>query len=378
MRTAFFPSWTSPVRVRSPALAISLGTQAFGTAQAARLRRQYPLCAPGGRSTRRRPVPFRPMTDSTMQDTLADALSADYAIERELVRSHGRTAFAARSLRDGRNVEIEAISSAIAPAAARLGGAAPGARGLQHPNILPILRSESFGDVFFWISPALDARTLRARMARGGKVELKDSLILLRDMSAALAHAHLHGVVHGGLTPDDVLISGGSAVVANLGVPEVFSALNRQQSAAPQSDLTGTEQFRYVSPEQTGGGGADARSDVYAWGIIAYELLGGRHPFAGRNTPREMAAAHAAEVPTLLTAGRLIVPAQLTRLVMRCLSKDPAKRPESAREILAVLTREMLTPPPPDPAGSGQKLMIAIFVALAAALAVIGYLGAKT
>jgi len=318
------------------------------------------------------------MTDSTMQDTLADALSADYAIERELVRPRGRTAFAARSLRDGRNVEIEAISSDVAPGAARLGDATSGARGLQHPNILPILRSESLGDVFFWISPAVDARTLRARMARGGKVELKDSMILLRDMSAALTHAHLHGVVHGGLTPDDVLISGGSAVVANLGVPEVFSALHRQQSAVPQSGLTGTEAFRYVSPEQTRGGAADARSDVYAWGIIAYELLGGRHPFAGRNTPREMAAAHAAEDPPLLAAGRLSVPAQVTRLVMRCLSKDPAKRPESAREILAVLTREMLTPPPPDPAGSGQKFMMALFVALAAALAVIGYLGAKT
>jgi Serine/threonine protein kinase len=94
--------------------------------------------------------------------------------------------------------------------------------------------------------------------------------------------------------------------------------------------------------------------------MIAYELLGGRHPFAGRSTPSQMVAAHRDEVPAQLVVGKSEIPSAISRLIMRCLSKDPSKRPESAREILAVMTREMLVPPPAPKAGSGQKFVIAL------------------
>jgi hypothetical protein len=88
-----------------------------------------------------------------------------------------------------------------------------------------------------------------------------------------------------------------------------------------------------------------------------------------------MAAAHSDEEPAQLTVGKSEIPSAVNRLIMRCLSKDPSKRPESAREILAVMTKEMLVPPPAPAAGRGQKLVIGLAIVIVIALAIIAYLG---
>lgn len=315
------------------------------------------------------------MSESTVLGDIWAALGADVAIKREMPSLGGISAFVGTSSSDGNPVEIRGVSLAnLSGGAPPLSEAALAARRVRHPNILPIIESGRSGETFYWISPSIDARTLRARLGRGGRIELKDSMTVLRDVSAALTHAHLHGVVHGGLTPDSILISGGSALITDLGVPEVFTAL-RRRSLTEMKTLDGSDPVRYATPEQARGGEADARSDVYAWGIIAYELLSGRHPFAGRTTPSQMTAAHLDEEPAQITVGKSEIPSAVTRLIMRCLSKDPSKRPESAREILAVMTREMLVPPPAPKAGSGQKLVIALVVGFVFLVGIIAYLG---
>lgn len=202
---------------------------------------------------------------------------------------------------------------------------------------------------------------------------LPDSLIIMRDVSAALTHAHLHGVLHGGLSPESIVISGGSALVSDIGIHEIFAGLRRQVSRSTALEPGVADPLRYAAPEQVSGSKSDTRSDVYAWGVIAYELLSGRHPFAGRNTPRQIMAAHSDEEPAALMPAA--APTAVTRLVMRCLSKDPSKRPESARELLAVMTTEMLVPPPAAPAGSGQKMVIAIGVGLLVAIVAMAWMG---
>jgi serine/threonine protein kinase len=314
------------------------------------------------------------MSDSVLGD-IHGAISSDYTIRRELPQSGGVLVFEGTADVDQSSVEIKGVSLAhLNGTAPPLSEAALAARRVRHPNILPIIESGQSGTTFYWISPSIDARSLRARLARGGRIDLKDSMTLLRDVSAALTHAHLHGVVHGGLTPDTVLISGGSAVIADLGVSEVFTALRKRSAVATQT-LGSADLLRYGTPEQALGAAADARSDVYAWGMIAYELLGGRHPFAGRSTPSQMVAAHRDEEPAQLVVGKSEIPSAISRLIMRCLSKDPSKRPESAREILAVMTREMLVPPPAPEAGSGQKFVIALVIIVVVLLAVITWLG---
>ena len=95
-----------------------------------------------------------------------------------------------------------------------------------------------------------------------------------------------------------------------------------------------------MAPEQAAGGDVDARADLYAWGVIAYELLAGRHPFAGRTTAPQLIAAHIGEAPASLGGVARSVPRALAELVMRTLAKDSAQRPASAAELVAALVRE--------------------------------------
>jgi serine/threonine-protein kinase len=316
------------------------------------------------------------MLDNNAYLDLDAALGTEYFLNRELPQGAGFAAFEGTSKADGTHVEIKSVPLEVFGTGRAPGDSELARRRIQHPNVVPILRAGSYAGSFFWISPSIDGRTLRARLSRGGRMETRDALTVLRDVSAGLTHAHLHGVVHGGLTPDSILISGGSALVSDIGIPEVFGGLRSTRSverrmAAP----AGSEPLRYAAPEQLSSGRADARSDVYAWGVIAYELLGGRHPFAGRSTPREVMAAHVAEEPTALVIPGDDPPQGVSRLVMRCLSKNAAERPETAREILDVMTREMLLPPPAPAAGSGQKIVIGIAVVALLVLAAIVWMG---
>jgi len=313
------------------------------------------------------------MTDS-LQD-LDAALASGYIIVREMPQPAGFSSFAARSKSDGSNVEIKTVPLEIFGGADPVTEAELAARRVVHPNIVPIIGSGRRGGTFFWISPAIDGRTLRERLARGGRMEMRDSLTVLRDVSAALTHAHLHGVVHGGLTPDSVLISGGSALVSDIGIPEVFAAIRRAGTKGNMATPTSADPLRYAAPEQAAGSRADTRSDAYSWGVIAYEILGGRHPFSGRMTPRDMIAAHTGEEPPPLSSGGVTVPGGVTKLVMRCLSKDPSKRPETARQILDAMTKEMLVSPPAPAAGSGQKFMMGLLIAAIVVIAIIAWFG---
>ncbi len=319
------------------------------------------------------------MTDPTIRNDIDAAIGADYQINRELPTAGGLSVFGGTAGNDGSPVHIKGLSLAnMEGAAAPLTEAALAARRIRHPNIVPIVESGKSGTTFYWISSSIDGRTLRSRLERGGRIEVADAMTVLRDVSAALTHAHLHGVIHGGLTPDSIIISGGSALIADLGVAEVFSALRNSTANDSQDWSSSGDSLRYSTPEQGRGAAADARSDVYAWGVIAYELLSGRHPFAGRNTPRQMAAAHTDEEPTQLVIGKSDIPSAVNRLIMRCLSKDPSKRPESAREILAVMTKEMLVPPPAPAAGIGQKAVIALTIVIVIILAVIAVLDLRS
>jgi serine/threonine protein kinase len=318
------------------------------------------------------------MHDSTAIQDLDAALASGYLIVRETPQPAGFSTFAAKSKSDGSDVEIKTVPIGIFSGSGAVIEVAAAARKLTHPNIVPIISSGSYGGTFYWISPAIEGRTLRDRLARGGRIAAEDALTVLRDLSAALTHAHLHGVVHGGLSPDSVLLSGGSALVSDFGISEMFAALRRADAKRNTATPTGGESLRYASPEEAGGAKSDTRSDAYAWGVIAYEILAGRHPFAARRTPREVAAAHAGETPSPLAASGTTITPGVTRLIMRCLSKDPQDRPETAREILDSMTRELLLPPPEPAAGTGQKAAIVLMVLAVTVIVLMAWLGLRS
>ena len=208
---------------------------------------------------------------------------------------------------------------------------------LQHPHIVPLHSAGEADGLLFYTMPLIDGESLRARLARAGELPVREAVRLLRDVAAALAYAHEHGIVHRDIKPDNVLLTGGEALVTDFGVAKALSAAATPESSGLTSLGVALGTPAYMAPEQ---GAADPhidhRADLYAWGCLAYECLTGQPPFVGRS-PAALLAAHMAEAPEAIDRRRPALPPTLSTLVMRCLEKRPADRPQSAAELLPVL-----------------------------------------
>src|SRR5687768_6354366 len=211
------------------------------------------------------------------------------------------------------------------------------AAGLQDPHIVPVLTAGQTADGLpYYTMPFVSGETLRARMARG-RLPLDETLRVLRDIAEALEYAHARGVVHRDIKPENVLLSGRNAVVADFGIAKAMSAARAETGLALTSVGTTVGTPAYMAPEQAVGDPTDHRADLYAWGMIAYELLAGAHAFAEKKTQRQLVAAQVAETPAPLDERQPGLPPGLGPLVMACLAKDPSDRPADAAAVLAAL-----------------------------------------
>jgi serine/threonine-protein kinase len=185
--------------------------------------------------------------------------------------------------------------------------------------------------------PFVRGESLRARLATGVRLTTAEAVSILRDTARALAYAHAEGIVHRDIKPENILLSGGAAVVTDFGIAKALSASRTQEEHAAVT-LTqaggsiGTP--AYMAPEQAAGEDVDHRADLYAWGVMAYELLSGVHPFGQHTTPQRLIAAHLTETPPALGGRSPEVPPPLAALVMRCLAKAPTDRPRTASELV--------------------------------------------
>jgi serine/threonine-protein kinase len=280
-----------------------------------------------------------------LREHLQFSLGNTYTLERELGGGGMARVFVADEAALGRKVVVKVLPPELAAevSAERFAREIRVAASLQHPNIVPVLSTGVADDVPYYTMPFVRGESLRARLAHGA-LPSGEAVSVLRDVGRALAHAHAEGVVHRDIKPENVLLSGGAAVVTDFGIAKAVS-LSR---TAPGTTLThagtalGTP--AYMAPEQVAGDEVDARADLYAWGVMAYELLAGGHPFANRTTGQQLLAAHLTESPAPLFARAPQVPEALASLVMRCLAKSAADRPQSARELMDVLDGVSLTP----------------------------------
>jgi len=210
------------------------------------------------------------------------------------------------------------------------------AASLQHPCIVPLLAAGVTEGLPYYTMPLVEGETLRARIARSGELPVADTAKILSDVCSALSHAHAHGVVHRDIKPDNILLSGGFALVTDFGVAKALSASTARDGAITSLGVAlGTA--AYMAPEQAAADPAtDHRADIYALGAIAYEMLTGHQLFPGR-PPQAVLAAHSSETPTPVQVQRPATPAALAALVMRCLEKHPADRPQNAEEALHAL-----------------------------------------
>jgi len=207
------------------------------------------------------------------------------------------------------------------------------AASLQHPCIVPVLTTGFMDDVPYYTMPFVAGESLRTKVASGQLLPLSRAVRVLRDVASAIAHAHEHGVAHRDLKPDNVLLSSGYAVVTDFGIAKAVSSSRDEADPELTSRGMTVGTPAYMAPEQaTADPTADHRVDVYALGVMAFEILTGQRPFAGR-TAQELLAAHIVRPPPSITDRRLDLPPALATLVMRCLAKSPADRPSASEAV---------------------------------------------
>jgi eukaryotic-like serine/threonine-protein kinase len=278
-----------------------------------------------------------------VRSQLQSTLGAAYSIERELSGGGMSRVFVARDESLGRDVVVKIIApeSAEGLSAERFAREVKLAARLQQANIVPVLSAGTSGALPYYTMPFVRGESLRARLATGALLPIAEAVSVLRDVARALAYAHAEGVVHRDIKPENILLSGGAAVVTDFGIAKAIDASRTVENGATTGITragTSLGTPAYMAPEQALGDPAtDFRADIYSWGVVAWELLGGAHPFAERTTMQALIAAHVAEPAPSLLAKRPEVPETLARLVMRCLDKNPANRPASAAELLTAL-----------------------------------------
>ncbi len=306
-----------------------------------------------------------------MQNQLQKTLGDAYRLERELGGGGMSRVFVAEEQRLQRKVVVKVLSPDLAQglSAERFEREIRTVAALQQANIVPVLTAGDTDGLPFYTMPFVEGESLRAHLARG-PLAITEVASIMKDVSKALAYAHRRGVVHRDIKPDNVLLSGGTAVVTDFGIAKAISAARTDSGSATLTQIgTSIGTPAYMAPEQAAGdANIDHRADIYALGAMSYELLCGQPVFSGR-TAQRMLAAHMGEAPRPIIELRADVPAPLADLVMRCLAKDPDARPQTAGDIVRILETissgsEMRAMPPVLLGGPGMfRKALAVYAA---------------
>jgi CheY-like chemotaxis protein/tRNA A-37 threonylcarbamoyl transferase component Bud32 len=256
-------------------------------------------------------------------------LDGRYELGETIGRGAMAEVFLARDRRHDRAVAVKVLRREIAATigTARFLQEIRIAARLQHPHILTLIDSGELDGMPYYVMPYVDGTTLRRELDRRSRLPVAAAAAILRAIAHALAAAHAQGIVHRDIKPENVLLSGRHVWVADFGIARaLWDAVGTHTTSAAL--VVGTP--AYMAPEQaTPGAPIDARTDIYALGVVAYEVLAGRPPFDD-HTIMAMLASHATRLPTPLTELRADLPAELAATVMRCLAKEPAARWQTA------------------------------------------------
>jgi serine/threonine-protein kinase len=228
---------------------------------------------------------------------------------------------------------------------------------LNHPNIIAVLDVGTHEGIPYLVTELLEGETLRERLQR--PFAASEVVEAARQLSSGMAAAHARGIVHRDLKPENVFVTkDGRLKILDFGIARLESAAHDGTQTATGT-VVGT--IGYMAPEQVRGLPADARADLFAFGCILYELLGGRRAFQGA-TSVETGYAILNAPPAPLPQS---TPAHLERLVRACLEKDRERRPPSADAVLAALSGSEVRPPAPASSGGAWKVALGAALTLA-------------
>ena len=304
------------------------------------------------------------MTASLSAADIQPSLAGRYAIERELGAGGMATVYLAHDLKHDRDVAIKVLDPDLARSIASerfLREIGITAR-LNHPHVLPLLDSGVAGDgeLLYYVMPLVTGESLRDRLRRDGTLPVDGVVAPRHRRSPTRSRTRTRiGVVHRDIKPDNVLLSGGHAVVVDFGIAKAVGEAREDATLTSEGMSLGTP--AYMAPEQAAGEHTvDHRADVYAVGAMLFEMLSGTPPFTG-SWQQIMMEKMAKDAPSLATRWPA-APAPLVQLVARCLARDPAARPATAEALLHEL--HALAAPAPS-AHSRGRLIAAGVVALA-------------
>jgi serine/threonine-protein kinase len=274
---------------------------------------------------------------------LATALQDRYRFDREIGQGGMATVYLAEDLKHQRKVAVKVLRPDLA---ATLGSdrfirEITIAARLSHPHILPLHDSGEAGGFLYYVMPYVEGQSLREKLFRDGELPIPAAVRILAEVADAMAYAHHQGVVHRDIKPENVMLAERHAMVTDFGVAKAVSEATGRQTLTTAGVALGTP--AYMAPEQAAADPhTDHRADIYAFGVLAYELLTGRPPFIGA-TPQSILAAHVTMAADPVTRYRATIPPTLAALVMKCLEKRPADRWQTMDELIPQLEL-VLTP----------------------------------
>jgi serine/threonine protein kinase/tetratricopeptide (TPR) repeat protein len=271
-------------------------------------------------------------------DHLASVAPERYTIVRELGRGGMATVFLAQDLKHERRVAVKVLRPEL--------GATLGPERflreikltakLSHPHILPLLDSGDAEGLLYYVMPFAEGESLRDRLKREKQLPIDEAVQIACEVADALSYAHGHDVIHRDVKPENILLEGGHAVVADFGIARAINAASGANLTATGLAI-GTPV--YMSPEQASGEqDLDGRSDLYSLGCVLYEMLAGQPPFTGLTTDGVIRQ-HLTAAPPDVRVIRPAVPASLAAALNRALAKTPADRFNSVTLFADALTR---------------------------------------
>jgi serine/threonine-protein kinase len=279
---------------------------------------------------------------SDLQNQLQEVLGTAYRIDRELGGAGMSRVFVATETELDRQVVIKVLPPDLAAGINidRFRREIQLAARLQHPHIVPLLAAGAKGSLLYYTMPFIAGENLRTRLTRVRELPVQDATKILREVADALSYAHEQGVVHRDIKPENILISGSHALVLDFGVSKALSSATSETSTeGPTLTSLGIALGTpaYMAPEQAAADPhVDHRADIYALGIVGYELLSGRTPFAGLNQQQTLSA-HITTAPIAVSQHRPQLPPGLDQIIMRCLEKHPSDRWQSAEDLYHAL-----------------------------------------
>ena len=274
-----------------------------------------------------------------MSDLTGELIDGRYQLLRQVANGGMATIYEALDTRLDRKVAVKIMHAHLAQDEAfvsRFIREAKAAAALTHPNIVAVQDqgwNQSGVPAVFLVMELIEGHTLREYLNERGRFEIKDAINYLTPILSALSAAHDLGIVHRDVKPENILISkDGRIKIADFGLAR--GELIGTTMTAESSVILGS--VSYLSPEQVQRGIADSRSDVYAAGIVAYEMFTGEKPFSG-DSPIQIAYMHVNEAIPRLRSKRKEIPQALDELIASATSKNPDDRPRTAGEFLARL-----------------------------------------